>query len=183
MSETHGGTARHLARLKTDFDGSFAAAPPVGPPGEQVALLLLRVCGDRAAVRLSDIQGLLPCPPVVPVPSAAPALLGVAGVRGGIVPVFSLARLCGYPGDAEPPRWMLLCGEEPLGLAFSTFEGHVRAPASAFEALGDVPPRSASVSHLVDVGGAVGPLLAIPRILHDLAGPKAARDTPEEPNR
>jgi purine-binding chemotaxis protein CheW len=62
-------------------------------------------------------------------------LLGLAGIRGGIVPVFSLSSILGYPPDNRSPRWMIICkSEEPIALAFSDFEGYLRLPASALHA-------------------------------------------------
>jgi chemotaxis signal transduction protein len=59
-------------------------------------------------------------------------LLGLAGIHGGIIPVFGLSSILGYAPDPGSPRWMILCSsEEPFALAFSDFEGYLRLPTSA----------------------------------------------------
>jgi chemotaxis signal transduction protein len=72
---------------------------------------------------------------VVSVPAVTPDLLGLAGIHGGVVPVFGLSSILGYGPDPGSPRWMILCGsEEPIALAFSDFEGYLRLPRSALHA-------------------------------------------------
>jgi len=72
---------------------------------------------------------------VTPVPSALTSLLGVTGVRGAVVPVFSLAALTGVVGVQRGGRegdvvveWLLLCrcGEDVVGLACDDVVGFKR---------------------------------------------------------
>ena len=119
------------AQLRHAFDGSFALPPSPAPPENQ-DLLMIRVAGDPYAIRLCDIAEIVTDRSIVPVPSVTPDLLGLAGIHGGIVPVFGLSSILGYGPDPGSPRWMILCGaEEPIALAFSDFEGYLRLPASA----------------------------------------------------
>jgi chemotaxis signal transduction protein len=68
-------------------------------------------------------------------PGPLPALRGVTGLRGQIVPVYDLAVLLGQE-RAQTPRWLLLvAGRLPLALAFDGFDGHVAAmPAQLLDA-------------------------------------------------
>lgn len=69
---------------------------------------------------------------MVRVPAETPGLLGLAGVRGGVVPVFSLAELLGHAATATAPPWMVICGvDDPIGLAFDELDRHVRVVAAA----------------------------------------------------
>jgi purine-binding chemotaxis protein CheW len=130
MSERE-GVERRAYVLREAFDRSFAA-PPVQETEELDDLLAVRVGGDRYAIRLRDIRGIIARLTIVAVPAGAPGLLGVAGIRGDIVPVFSLSLLLGYGDDPEPPAWTVLCNpEQPLGLAFAELEGYLRLPKSA----------------------------------------------------
>jgi chemotaxis signal transduction protein len=72
---------------------------------------------------------------VTPVPSALASLLGVTGVRGAVVPVFSLAALTGIGRGQINARegdgiveWLLLCrcGAEVVGLACDDVVGFKR---------------------------------------------------------
>jgi chemotaxis signal transduction protein len=134
--------------LRRAFDRAFAA-PPAGPPEDHVDLLAIRVADQPFAVRLLDVSALVRATKVVPLPPGRPELLGLAGLRGGLVPVFGLAALLGYPQPAEPPRWLLLCGgADTIALAFHDFDGHVRLPKSALHAdAGGAPGRR----HVADV--------------------------------
>jgi purine-binding chemotaxis protein CheW len=122
------------AELRQAFDLSFALPPPQALR-EVEDLLTIRVAGDPYAIRLCDIAGMVTGRKVVPVPAATLDLLGLAGIRGGVVPVFGLASILGYSQAPGSPRWMILCGtEEPIALAFSDFEGYLRLPKSSLHA-------------------------------------------------
>jgi chemotaxis signal transduction protein len=94
-------------------------------------------------VRLSEVCGLHRDRRVVPLASDAPALIGIAGLRARVLPVFSLARLLGY-AEADPPRWLIVCGEDEgaIALAFAGFEGHRELAASALHAAGVAEGRA-----------------------------------------
>ena len=115
-----------VAELRRAFDESFAVAPP-----ERVTswedLLSVRIGGDPYALRVRDISGFMASGRIVPLPSRLPELLGMAGVKGALVPVFSLEALLGYVRPVEAPRWLALTGKvETVALAFGEFEGHLR---------------------------------------------------------
>lgn len=115
--------------LKKAFDHAYAVPPPRLDSKQMENLLAIRVDGDPYAIRVSQINGLASDRKVVAVPSRTPELLGVVGIRGGLVPVYSLAALVGHDGDVNGGRWLALCGtEEPIGLAFSDFEGYFKVP-------------------------------------------------------
>ena len=116
------------ADLARAFDGSFAE-PVRSVSDDADDFLTIRTGGDAYAVRVREIAGLIADRKIVPLPTSEPAFLGIAGLRGGVVPVYSLAALLGRVPNAEMPRWMLLVGTgAPLGLAFDQFDGHVRVP-------------------------------------------------------
>ncbi|WP_238013182.1 chemotaxis protein CheW [Dactylosporangium sp. AC04546] len=123
---------QRLADLREAFDRSFAE-----PPRQEVAghddLLAIRAGGQRYALRLSQAAGLFPDRPVTRLPGPLPALLGVAGFRGSIVPVYDLAAVFGGPPPASGPaagaRWLVLAaGAPPVALAFEALDGHLRVP-------------------------------------------------------
>jgi purine-binding chemotaxis protein CheW len=119
-----------LEALRAEFDSAFAARRTV-PPAE-TPLLAIRIGAAPYAVRLLEAGGLATAPRIVPVPSRRRELLGVAGLRGEVVPVYSLARIVLGADDGEPPRWLVLArGEERLALAFAHLEGRLVARTSA----------------------------------------------------
>jgi chemotaxis signal transduction protein len=116
---------RDVEQLRREFDERFAA--PAAVVGESLeSLLSIRVAGERFAVRAVDIAELARCPEPTRVPSRSPALLGVIGLRGSVIPVFGLGALLGFAAQ-EPPRWIVRCeGDATVGLAFAAYDGHVR---------------------------------------------------------
>ena len=120
-SEEVGARARELRRA---FDLTFAAPPAVRASAE--AVLALGIGGDTYALRLSEIGGVFGDRPVTPLPGRVPAFLGIAAIRGALVPVYSLAALLARPAEAAP-RWLVLAGSRgKVGLAFDRLEGHFR---------------------------------------------------------
>jgi purine-binding chemotaxis protein CheW len=88
-------------------------------------VIQLRAGGVPLAARLSETQGIVRCPPIVPMPSRVAELLGLAAIRGTVVPVFDLAALLGLSSGANRPSWLMLAGGGGglIGLAFEVFEG------------------------------------------------------------
>jgi purine-binding chemotaxis protein CheW len=122
------------AQLRQAFDRTFALPPSLASQAVE-DLLTIRVAGDPYAIRLLDIAEIVTGRKIISVPSVTPDLLGLAGIHGGIVPVFGLSSILGYGPDPGSPRWMILCGtEEPIALAFTDFEGYLRLPTSALHA-------------------------------------------------
>jgi hypothetical protein len=181
--------AERLAALREEFDGSFGQ--PVRPPdAEHAELLTLRAGGRRYALRLAQTSGLHPDRSVTPLPGPLPALLGLAGFGGTIVPVFDLAALLGHPAPDRPPagrpapdrtatgpaapdrpaagraaldrpRWLVLAaGAPPLALGFTELDGHVRVPVTAIVTDGHAGPDG--VRGMVMLPGGTRPLVDVP---------------------
>ena len=151
--------ADRIAALRTEFDGSFGQ--PVRPPdAEHAELLTLRAGGRRYALRLAQTSGLHPDRPVRPLPGPLPALLGLAGFGGTIVPVYDLAALLGHPAPDRPQWLVLAAGAPPLALAFSELDGHVRVPATAVVTDGQAGPDG--VRGMVALPGGTRPLVDVP---------------------
>ncbi len=150
--------------LRQAFDLSFASPPSALEEVEDI--LTIRVAGDPYAIRLSEIAGLIVGRRVVPVPSVTPGLLGLAGIRGGLVPVFGLASILGCGQAPGSPRWMILCGaEEPVALAFADFENYLRMPKSSFHEDGNPSATSRYVKQAVSIRGVVRAVIGIPAIM------------------
>jgi purine-binding chemotaxis protein CheW len=117
--------AGRAADLRLSFDRSFSEAPREGVL-EVEDMLAIRLASASYALRLSEVSGLLAEKTVRRLPSPVSELLGVAGFRGAIVPVYDLRALIGHPAQGTP-RWLVLAaGLPPTALAFDAFEGHLR---------------------------------------------------------
>lgn len=157
--------------LRSSFDAAFAW-PARASRADAVALLALRVAGAPVAVRVLETAGIMQVRPIVPVPSRRAELLGVAGVRGALVPVYSLARLLGHADD-DPPRWIVLAAVPGgrVGLAVATFERHLRVPAGELRQAIGSGAGGVHAPELLHADGIARPVLSVPSLLRTITGP------------
>lgn len=153
------------AELRRAFDHSFAVAPAAAIEHED--LLAIRVGGHEHALRLLEITGLHPCPPITRVPSRLAGLAGLGGLRGALIPLFDLRALLGL-GEATSPRWLVLVGEPVLGLMFETLEQQLRVPRSALVASSGATTRGFSRTTLA-TGGEARPVLDLVALHAEIA--------------
>lgn len=130
-------TPSRAAELREAFDQSFARPPAEGrAPGEK--LLRVAVGELSLAVRLREISGVHVDRRIVPCPGGVSGFLGIAGVRGRPIPVYSIAVLLGEATAAAAPRWILLAKprreDAALGFAFDALEGYIDAAPADFMA-------------------------------------------------
>lgn len=151
--------------LRAEFDAAFGR-PARAPADDLVRLLAFRVGGEPVAIRVLETAGLVAARRIEPVPSRRAELLGICGVRGQIVPVFSLARLLGRTEDAEP-RWIVLAaaGAERVGLSAAVFERHLVVPAADLR-----PAAAGGGADVLHADGEARPVLSIPAILRVILG-------------
>jgi chemotaxis signal transduction protein len=158
-----------IERMRAEFDAGFAS-PALPPARDGARLLGIRVGGDPFALPLADVVGLHVDRKIVPVPSSAPTLLGLASFRGALAPVHDLRLLLGYPART-PTRWLVLvAGVRPLGLAFDAFDGQL-ATATEQQSLAGTPAgiataRASELTRgLVQAGDAIRPLIDVAAVL------------------
>lgn len=164
MSQPLGFESRASA-LRGAFDQSFAAPPPQAT-GEIENLLIIRVAEDPYAIRLHDIAGVVARRKIVPIPGGAPDLLGAATVREGIVPVFALAMLLGYPATGGTPTWMVLCrSPEAIAVGFAELEGYVQLPRSAIHLDDSLRPARQHVKEVARIHGGFRPVISLPLVV------------------
>jgi chemotaxis signal transduction protein len=151
-----------VLEMRAAFDRSFAEAPRT----EQLQVqdyLAIRVGTDPYAIRLADIAGLFADRPITRLASSDPAFLGIAGLRGAVVPVYDLGAFLGYaPGEAR--RWLLLIGGTTLALAFEGFEGHLRLPQTALAAQVGQARSRVFVQQALHALGSVRPIVHLSAI-------------------
>ena len=126
MTET--AIASRALELRRAFDEAFAA-PLAMAGGDTLDLIGIMLGGQPYALRTGEIDGLRLGVSVTPVPSLVPELMGIAGFRGRLLPVYDLSALLGYPPGNG--RWCAFAGASPAGVAFGSFEAHFRVDAAA----------------------------------------------------
>lgn len=163
---TPADAARRLADLREAFDVSFAA-PPAPRHDDLVDLLAVTAGHDRLAVPLAAMAGLVTDRVVTPLPGSPPELIGVAGLRGHLVPVYDLATLLGRTPAAErsAPRWLLLAAGSPVfAVAADRVDGHLRVPPDAIAEPDSATASASATGAVVHVGGVPRPVVDMPAI-------------------
>jgi chemotaxis signal transduction protein len=161
-----------LALLRSSFDQVFAEAPRADHATRRL-LLGLELGGDAFAIRVEETVGFERTRKLVVLPGARPTLRGLMGLRGMLVPVFSLAAVVGYEPAAFEP-WLVLCGsaDEPIGLAFSKLDGHFEAAATEIVSGAGTGGASRYVREYVQQGTVARGVLSLVSIVDDIRGTK-----------
>lgn len=165
-----------LASLQRDFDRSFAEAAQPAPPSEE--LLAIRVADHPYALRLPAIAALVADTSITPLPGSAAELLGLAAVRGTLVPVYDLRTLLGYAPGA-PSRWMVLVAPPAsdasardvragVALSFTAFEGQLRVLRADLRPEVDRSSPTPMLRGSVRANGAVRPIVHLPSVLETI---------------
>jgi chemotaxis signal transduction protein len=159
------GPRGRVEELRAAFDAVFAEPPPAFA-GQTDDFLTVEVGTDSYALRLAEMDGVHRAPRLTPLPGTPGLLLGVATVRGRVVPVFDLASLLGYGrGEVQPPAIVLCRGERPVGLALGMVGRHFRVPSAEVQARGLRDSGRAHVHAFVRAEGAVRPVIDIGSVL------------------
>ena len=114
-------------------DLSIAADAPV-PPKTAVSsqgLLIFRLDGERFGMPLSDIAEIIRLPKLVHMPLVPPSLLGLANLRGAVLPVVSLRALLRLP-DVEANelnRVIVMRGDAGVGFVVDRVDHLLSLPA------------------------------------------------------
>jgi chemotaxis signal transduction protein len=137
------------AELRSAFDRE-RIAPFFSGSDELENFLAIRVSKDAYALRVSEISSLIADKKIVELPTSVPELLGLAGVRGTLIPVYDLAALLGYSKEKDELRWLAVCGtEDSIGLAFHEFEGYLRIPRASVCAVEPNEAERTRLTHMV----------------------------------
>jgi|HubBroStandDraft_6_1064221.scaffolds.fasta_scaffold1433668_1 chemotaxis signal transduction protein len=129
MTAVGSGLAERAEEMRADFDRGFAAARRVDIAAKH-DLIAIRVGTEPFAIRLTEVSGLFADRKITRVPGSHNALLGIAGFRGALVPVYGLRALLRQSGT-QSARWLVIAAAAPVAFAFDTFEGHLRVAADA----------------------------------------------------
>jgi chemotaxis signal transduction protein len=150
---------RRLADLRAAFDRSFTT-PARTEDGETEAVLSIAAGTGHFALRIAELAHVEPRRKIVPLPNGPRGLIGVAGIRGRVVPVYGLADLLDCR-DGREDQWVALAGrdEELIAFSFTALEGHARIARSELDrTMGDGCSANA---RLIRIEGAPRVLLAL----------------------
>ncbi|MGB6539007.1 MAG: chemotaxis protein CheW [Xanthobacteraceae bacterium] len=154
--------AKRAADLRLAFDSSFASPTSIEPSGTQ-DFLAVRIGPQKFALRLADISGLFTDKKITFVPGGSESLLGIAGFRGVIAPVYDLQRIFGYPAGPAA-RWLIIARAAPIGFAFDAFDGRLRTSAEAIASRQDRDQHDLTCG-VIHVGGVVRSIVDLSHVL------------------
>ncbi|HEX3861006.1 MAG TPA: chemotaxis protein CheW [Stellaceae bacterium] len=166
MSDPPAAVTDTAAALRQAFDRSFAEARPAAPPAVE-ELLAITLGDEPYALRLSEIDEILAARRITRLPGGGTALLGIAGCRGTIVPVYDLRALLGC-GRAGPARWFAMTADATLAFAFETLAAHLRVPHDAFVAHQTDARQRTPVRDFVRLDDELRPIVHLPSLIEAL---------------
>jgi chemotaxis signal transduction protein len=179
VSDARSRVMGRAAELRLAFDGAFAEPLQIDTTARD-DLLAIRAGAQACAVRLSEINGLFADRRITRVPGGVAALLGIAGFRGAIVPVYSLQSLLGLGHPSQTPRWLVMAKAEPVALAFEAFEAQLRVLPDA------IMPRQARAElpgyarDFVRLQNSTRPIMHLPSVLAAIKTPRPEAGPREE---
>lgn len=178
MSEATSGLTGRAEDLKLAFDRAFAE-PRRGDATPMENLIGFSLASEPYALRLSEIGGVFVDRKVTRAPSGVVALLGFAGFRGAIVPVYDLRVLLGR-GASEAPRWLAIASGASVAFALEIFEGHLRVPRAAIMAREGETQSQRLVREVASVDGLVRPLVHLPSVIETILNQRPGSNAAEE---
>lgn len=112
-----------LKEMKNEFDFSFANLPPILDSNEKKDFLIIQIHHNQYAVHVDELKGLQIKKVVVPIPCENKSLLGLAGIQGQVIPVFSLAFILNIQSPVKEgfgkENNFIICGKNSkIGLSF-----------------------------------------------------------------
>ena len=114
--------------LLAELDRRLRAVRQEGASGEaEWEGLGVRVGSLWCVLPRADVREVITPPPLTRVPGARPWLIGLANVRGNLLPVFDLAVLAGLPAeeDTRSARVLVLNSDQlPAGFMVGEVVGH-----------------------------------------------------------
>jgi chemotaxis signal transduction protein len=145
-------------QLRRAFDETFARVPePQSSDDEEV--LNIRLGNDLYVLRLREIAGVYVEHKLVPLPGPMAELLGIAAIRGVLVPVYDLGALLGYRVNAGLRGFVLARSKSPVGFACGTPERLQRLPRASFANSEEVGAERPHLSGLVRISDTLRPVV------------------------
>ena len=103
--------------------------------GGERQFVTFHIAGEPLAFRLDQTAEIIRVPALAHMPLGPASLLGLANLRGTVLPVVNLRRLLGFDAAAsdDATRIIVMHGEAPVGFAVDRIDGLSTVPASSIE--------------------------------------------------
>src|SRR6478672_1880813 len=115
---------RQQSRKKSDLPSTVEGRVAVDGEIASENLLIFRIAGECFGLRLATVAEIIRLPDLAHMPLVPPSLLGLANLRGVVLPVVSLRGLLHLPAhDAtEQTRVIVMRGDAPVGFVVDRIE-------------------------------------------------------------
>jgi purine-binding chemotaxis protein CheW len=128
MAKPKRGAAKRLEPPAAGLDSPDSSAP-------ELDLITFRCGAEHLAFPLGETAEIIRLPALAKMPLGPPSLLGLANLRGTVVPVVSMRRLLGFDDSAttSATRVIVMAGATPLGFAVDGIDRLMSVPVDGIE--------------------------------------------------
>jgi purine-binding chemotaxis protein CheW len=108
----------------TQRAGDAQVAPPFNESADEKHLLVFRIAGDLFGFKLDDVGEIVRLPALAYMPLGPKSLLGLANLRGMVLPVVDIRPLLGFPAAPldEAARVIVIDGGAPVAFVVDRIE-------------------------------------------------------------
>lgn len=145
MAKSASHDFQYLQEISAHYRRKARPLPALKQPDENWSALLFQVGDCRFVCRQTFIHEVLALPSFAVLPSASDWVLGVANLRGALLPLVDLGAYLGTPSTSSRQRRVMVClhHEQWLGLVVDAVMGVQRLKNDQFEQAGECPLLSA----------------------------------------
>jgi len=168
MTARSSALSEKAVALRAAFDRSFAERARL-QTSTHADFLTIRLGTHPFALRLADVASLVTDREITRLPGPRAELIGIAGFRGAIVPVYDLGALLSYPASPAP-RWLVVASAAQVALAFEAFDGHMRVAADAVTPGDGKGPAGTYVREVLQWGGVACHIIELAQVIEAIRG-------------
>lgn len=116
-------------------DTALDPRPDESPPGDECQFVTFHVGGEPMAFRLEQTAEIIRVPSLAQMPLGPASVLGLANLRGTVLPVVSVRRLLGFDGTPcdDANRIIVMSSTAPVGFAVDRIDGLLTVPARSID--------------------------------------------------
>jgi len=140
---------------------------PVGPAGA-ARVCLVSLGGESFAIDLSHVREVFKLESITPVPGMPPSLVGVANLRGTVIPIADLRPSLGVSGPATPKYAVVVQqGAQQVGIMIDEVPEirTIHSDALLAEAAQEIGARRPFLSGLLNIEDRLSGMVEVSRVL------------------
>jgi purine-binding chemotaxis protein CheW len=138
-------------------------------------MLVFLAGNERFAVPAAEIEAVIEMPTLRQLPAMPDGMLGLAELRGGLVPVYSAAKVLNIAIEEPSAGLVARNGDRQVVIAVAATEGVEAYDPAAWTGIGGTAPRSGLVRGVSAREGTLTTLIDLPTLVDACTG--ATRET------